>query len=493
MEKAVEFAKEHNIRLTIINTGHDYLGRNDAPSGLSLDVSQLRGVRLDPSFTPTTKGVEMQPGIAVQKIDVAEGQTPAVTFGVGIVGSELNNALASQRLFVVSGGAPTVAPGGGWGQSGGHSFVSHIYGLGVDQFLEFKVVTADGKLKVANEVSNPDLFWALRGGGGGSWGVVTQATVKVYKSPRALLQLLSINSSTASLASYSHLNDGADAAGLYDAVAYLGSQLPDMVDRGAGGIFVTTPNSFVGGALFFGENATAAYAQEIWGPVLEKMSTFPGMQEAQTTTTAFVTYQEFFNYLWPKTGKNGNAAGTEGTGPRLERRHGFTKRASDRYGGLFGKLVEAGFASDEELGQVWSYLEKLQPRGQTAATKRDPQSIPSVNAWDEYTLNGDYNLPTSHGLLPMDNRLLARSHLEALPSSSMDIRRWWASRYIMEIVAGPKTHEPKHDAVSVVPAWRKAYISCYTPYFPPISWAEPLRKLAPDSGAYINEVSLKTS
>jgi FAD/FMN-containing dehydrogenase len=55
-----------------------------------------------------------------------------------------------------------------------------LYGLGADQFLEFKVVTADGALRVANKVANPDLFWALRGGGGSTFGVVVEATVKAH-------------------------------------------------------------------------------------------------------------------------------------------------------------------------------------------------------------------------------------------------------------------------------------------------------------------------
>jgi FAD/FMN-containing dehydrogenase len=56
---------------------------------------------------------------------------------------------------------------GGYAQSGGHAPLSSIYGLAADNILEYKVVTADGKLKIANAVSEPDLFWALRGGGGG--------------------------------------------------------------------------------------------------------------------------------------------------------------------------------------------------------------------------------------------------------------------------------------------------------------------------------------
>jgi FAD/FMN-containing dehydrogenase len=72
---------------------------------------------------------------------------------------------------------------GGWSTAAGHAWLSSEYGLGVDNVLEFKVVAADGELHVANEVSNPDLFWALRGGGPSTFGVVVEATFKVTSIP----------------------------------------------------------------------------------------------------------------------------------------------------------------------------------------------------------------------------------------------------------------------------------------------------------------------
>jgi FAD/FMN-containing dehydrogenase len=106
VENAIKFVTKHNIRLSIINTGHDYAGKNDAPSGLNLDVSQLRGVRLSPSFTPTAEGVRsVEPGKPVEIIQQIPGQQPAVTFGVGVIGSELNRAIKANKLFVVTGGA----------------------------------------------------------------------------------------------------------------------------------------------------------------------------------------------------------------------------------------------------------------------------------------------------------------------------------------------------------------------------------------------------
>ncbi|KAF1810771.1 FAD-binding domain-containing protein, partial [Eremomyces bilateralis CBS 781.70] len=72
---------------------------------------------------------------------------------------------------------------GGWAQAGGHNPLSREYGMQADNIVEFEVVLADGTFVKASECSNPDLFWALRGGGGSTFGIVTAATVKVYPTP----------------------------------------------------------------------------------------------------------------------------------------------------------------------------------------------------------------------------------------------------------------------------------------------------------------------
>lgn len=70
---------------------------------------------------------------------------------------------------------------GGYIQGGGHSPLSSIYGMAADQALGFEIVTPTGEFLSANSTSNPDLFWALRGGGGGTFGVVTSVAVKAFK------------------------------------------------------------------------------------------------------------------------------------------------------------------------------------------------------------------------------------------------------------------------------------------------------------------------
>ena len=82
----------------------------------------------------------------------------------------------------------TVKPAGGFAQTGGHSPFSSLYGLGADNVLEFKVVTADGKYVIANTKANRPLYNALRGGGGGTFGVVIEATFKAHKTPRVIVR-----------------------------------------------------------------------------------------------------------------------------------------------------------------------------------------------------------------------------------------------------------------------------------------------------------------
>ncbi len=77
--------------------------------------------------------------------------------------------------------AQTVGVAGGLVQGGGHGPLTNLYGFLADTALQFKVITADGVLKTANAKTNPDLFWALRGGGPAAFGVIVEATYKTFE------------------------------------------------------------------------------------------------------------------------------------------------------------------------------------------------------------------------------------------------------------------------------------------------------------------------
>lgn len=115
------------------------------------------------SFTPTAQGAEAVNSTTKTNVIPPQSNQAYVTFGVGFSTQQLNNEIAKSNLFTLGAAHSEVSVAGGWGQTGGHAPLSPKYGLGADQPVEYKVVTADGQLKVANAVSNPDLFWALRG------------------------------------------------------------------------------------------------------------------------------------------------------------------------------------------------------------------------------------------------------------------------------------------------------------------------------------------
>lgn len=106
VQNAVRFAARHNIRLTVLTTGHDQLARSDAGSGLIIDLSLFNGVQVSESFTPTEEGLPfIEPGTEVNIITPKDGVQAAVTFGPARAGLQLNYAVGKSGLFSVSGAA----------------------------------------------------------------------------------------------------------------------------------------------------------------------------------------------------------------------------------------------------------------------------------------------------------------------------------------------------------------------------------------------------
>ncbi|KAI8576922.1 hypothetical protein K450DRAFT_254247 [Umbelopsis ramanniana AG] len=177
VQKAVQFASEHNLRLVIKNSGHDYIGRSTAADAFSIWTRHLNDITLHDAFVPNNTNA---------------APTTAVTVQTGVRLIDLYEATAHKDLVVVAGAAITVAAGGGYIGGGGHSPISPIYGLAVDNALQFTVVLANGEVVIANDAMNPDLFWALRGGGAGTWGVVIDVTLRTFPAPNVMSSVLFI-------------------------------------------------------------------------------------------------------------------------------------------------------------------------------------------------------------------------------------------------------------------------------------------------------------
>ncbi|HTS43025.1 MAG TPA: FAD-binding oxidoreductase [Puia sp.] len=167
---AVNFARENNLRLVVRGGGHSYQGTSNAPDSLMIWTRAMDNIQLHDDFVGQGCAGKQDP----QK---------AVTVGAGSIWMRVYNAVTTQAGRYVQGGGCTTVGVAGLIQSGGFGSFSKNYGTAASSLLEAEVVTADGRARVANACTHPDLFWAIKGGGGGSFGVITRLTLKTHELP----------------------------------------------------------------------------------------------------------------------------------------------------------------------------------------------------------------------------------------------------------------------------------------------------------------------
>lgn len=150
---AVNFARTNDLELAIRSGGHNGAGLGTCDDGLVVDLSPMKGIRVDPD----SRRVRVQAGCTWGDVDHA-------THAFG---------LAVPSGFISTTGVGGLTLGGGLG------YLTRKYGLTIDNLLEVDVVLADGQFLTANKNQNEDLFWAVRGGGG-NFGVVTSFTFQAH-------------------------------------------------------------------------------------------------------------------------------------------------------------------------------------------------------------------------------------------------------------------------------------------------------------------------
>jgi FAD/FMN-containing dehydrogenase len=165
---AVRFAREREVRLAVKGTGHDYLGRSNAANSLLVWTHRMRGITFHERF------------------QTARETCPALTVEAGTRWLEAYQAATRHGVYVQGGGCTSVGAAGGFLQGSGFGSFSKRFGTGAAGVLELEVVTADGRIRVVHETRDPDLFWALRGGGGGTYGIVTRATLRCHPLPERI-------------------------------------------------------------------------------------------------------------------------------------------------------------------------------------------------------------------------------------------------------------------------------------------------------------------
>ncbi|KAI8246327.1 putative beta-glucosidase I [Colletotrichum sp. SAR 10_96] len=245
IQEGVKFAKETGIRLMVKNTGHDFSGKSGGGQSLSIWTHYLKDVEY-----------------ITEMVDEVEGYSgPAFKCGTGVQAFEIYRIAHEHGKVVVGGEGQTVGVMGGYIQGGGHSPLSSIYGTGADQALAFEVVTADGRFITADHTQNSDLFWALRGGGGSTFGIATSVTVKAF--PDVPTTAAGFKFSTA---------DGLSNDTFWSGVRSYFDYFIDNADNGTYSYFIMLPNNPSPGNFlfqmtpFFAPNKTAKVVESLLNP-----------------------------------------------------------------------------------------------------------------------------------------------------------------------------------------------------------------------------------
>jgi FAD/FMN-containing dehydrogenase len=166
----VNFARENNLRLVVKGGGHSYQGTSNAADSLLIWTRNMKAITLHDAFVGS--GCEGQ-----------HAPQEAVTIEPGAIWGQAYDAVTTKGGRYVQGGGCITVGVAGLIQSGGFGSFSKAYGMAAASLLEAQIVTADGEVRIANACTNPDLFWGIKGGGGGSLGVVTRLTLRTHDLP----------------------------------------------------------------------------------------------------------------------------------------------------------------------------------------------------------------------------------------------------------------------------------------------------------------------
>lgn len=167
---AVNFAREHRLRLIVKGGGHSYHGASNAAGSLLIWTRRMNAISLHDAFIG--EGCEAR-----------HYSAPAVSIGAGALWGQAYDEVASRAGRYVQGGGCLTVGVAGLIQGGGFGPFSKAYGMAAASLIEAEIVTADGVTRIANACTHPELFWAIKGGGGGSFGVVTRLTLGTHDFP----------------------------------------------------------------------------------------------------------------------------------------------------------------------------------------------------------------------------------------------------------------------------------------------------------------------
>ncbi|KAI1343001.1 hypothetical protein F5Y15DRAFT_371685 [Xylariaceae sp. FL0016] len=254
------------MRLVVKNTGHDFSAKSTGAGSLSLWTHNMKDIRFYDHYEEGSyKGSAFKMGAGVQVVEAYQAAQKA-------------------NVTLVSGEGRTVGMTGGYIQGGGHSPLSSIYGMAADHVLSFEVVTADGRFITASPTSHSDLFWALCGGGGGTFGIVTSMVVKAF--PRIPVTTMTFELAT---------GDAVSIDQFWLAVRAYFEGLDKYADEGTYSSF--TLNALNGTWLFnmqpwFAPNMTAMELQKLAQPLWDTIASI-GLESNMKPT--YKEYTDFYD------------------------------------------------------------------------------------------------------------------------------------------------------------------------------------------------------
>ncbi|TLD03501.1 uncharacterized protein PgNI_11562 [Pyricularia grisea] len=285
IQATIDFVKKNNLRAVIKSTGYDLLQRSTGAGSVSI---WLRNLRNGFQFYDANPDLE----------SCAEMGWNGSTLRISgsYAWSDLYPAAKEKGVIIVGGNDSGASSIGGWTQGGGHSPVTRRFGLGADQVLSARVILASGQLVTASPCQNKDLLYAIRGGGPGTYGVVTEMLVKTYPDDKP------VNVAKVRIGSR---GDNATVR-FVDAMTEVYSSFPELSKRGFAGYGSWAAylpgdvgvegftNVYQQNFTYFGSSEEARQQFDLLQESLSKLNNTEKNPAVSITWTSFPNYGAFF-------------------------------------------------------------------------------------------------------------------------------------------------------------------------------------------------------
>lgn len=346
---------------------------------------------------------------------------PAIRLGAGIIGGEAYEAAAAAGYRVVGGECASVGIVGGFSQGGGHSILSSAHGMGSDQVLEWEVVTARGEHLVATPERNADLYWALGGGGGGTYGVVLSMTSRLHKD----------GPMTGGSLSFTLAGARNNTTTYWKAVSLWFQQLPKLTEDGRTVLFEVLNETFAVVAFNLPDVDNSSVVQTLLAPYTIELDTMGVTFEMNSDVST--SYLEFFNKTFGPL-----PYGPEPVDTTLTSR--LIPRATVADDEAVGPLMDA-FRSTVADGTYlvgcnsFSLPDASHPDNAVLPAWRDATALCNVNAYWDYTEPLESNLAVKKELVEVYQPLID----EATPGSGVylnEIDPWYMGDWKQAMYGG---------------------------------------------------------